>query len=93
MNPALNLVKEDIRLPDSYQMEFTFHSGLSETYDVVSHVHTDTFVEIYLKNDTYKLIPWNAIRSVGFDKNFTTVVKLHKEKKHENGQNTQQHAG
>lgn len=83
MNPAL--MKEDVRLPDNYEVEVKYHSGHSEKYLTVSHIHTDTFVELYLSSDTYKIIPWNAVRSLDFDKNFTTIVKLHKEKKHENG--------
>lgn len=83
MNPALNIVKEDSRLPDYYDVEIFYHDKTSDRYSIVGHGTVDGILSILTTDNLYKLIPVNAIRKIEMDKNYSIIKQLHDEKKKE----------
>lgn len=79
-NPALQVVKEDSRLPDHYGITVVYHDKTEDDFKAVSHVVKNDLVEIYTKEALFTVIPLNAIRKFSFDKSFTKIQELQAEK-------------
>ena len=80
MNPALQVIKEDSRLPDYFVITITYHDKSQDEFKEVSHVTKNDMIEIFTTENTFFVIPVNAIRKIMFDKNFTKLQELHVEK-------------
>lgn len=94
MNPALNIVKEDAKLPDHYTLTITYHDKSTDEFKCVTHSYKPEMdmIEICKTDVTFEVIPLNAVRKISFDKEFTKLQELTakklKEKQNENdGQN------
>lgn len=79
-NPALQVVKEDSRLPDYFVITITYHDKSEDEFKAISHVTKNDMIEIFTTENTFAVIPVNAIRKIMFDKNFTKLQELHAEK-------------
>lgn len=80
MNPALNMVKEDPRLPDSYEIDIQYHDCSNEKYKIIGHGTVDGILSILTTDNLYRLIPVNAIRKIEMDKNYSIIKQLHDQK-------------
>lgn len=79
-NPALHSVKEDSRLPDYFGITITYHDKSEDEFKAISHVTKNDMIEIFTTENTFIVIPVNAIRKIMFDKNFTKLQELYAEK-------------
>ena len=80
MNPAINVIKEDPRLPDFFEITITYHDKSYDVFKAISHSVRDGVFEIYGTNCLFDVVPMNAIRKISFDKNFTKLQDLMAEK-------------
>lgn len=80
MNAALNVVKEDSRLPDYFVITVTYHDSSEDEFKAVSHMIKNDLIEIFTSDSLFQVIPINAVRRLSFDKNFTKIQDLHAEK-------------
>lgn len=80
LNPALQVVKEDSRLPDYFVVTVVYHDKSEDEFKCVSHSFKNEIVEMFTTDSLFQVIPMNAIRKISFDKNFTKLQELHAEK-------------
>lgn len=80
LNPALQVVKEDMRLPDYFVITITYHDKSEDEFKCVSHVIKNDLIEMFTSESLFQVIPLNAVRRLQFDKNFTKIQDLHAEK-------------
>lgn len=80
MNPALQAVKEDPKLPDHYGMEVFYHDGASDKFSAIGHGTVEGILSILTKENLYRLIPTNSIKKIEMDKDYSTVKQLHDQK-------------
>lgn len=71
--------KDNHALPDFYNITIEFLDGTSEEYKIASHKMLDKGCELVLFEDTFTFIPWGAIKTMNFDKNFSKIVHLREE--------------
>lgn len=80
VNPALQVIKEDMRLPDYFVITITYHDKSEDEFKAVSHMFKNELIEIFTSESLFQVVPVNAIRKISFDKNFTKIQDLHAEK-------------
>lgn len=82
-NPALQVVKEDPKLPDFYEIEIFFHDRTSEKHKIIGHGTVDGIMSILTVENLYHLIPVNAIRKIEMNKDYSIIKQLHDQKQME----------
>ncbi len=80
LNPALQMIKEDNRLPDYFLITIIYHDKSEDEFKAVSHMIKNDLIEIFTSDSLFQVIPLNAVRRLSFDKNFTKIQDLHVEK-------------
>lgn len=81
MNAALQIAKEDSKLPDFYEVEIYFHDRTSEKHKIIGHGTVDGIMSILTTENIYHLIPVNAIRKIEMSKDYSIIKQLHDQKK------------
>jgi hypothetical protein len=74
--------KQDHELPDSYGMKIYYVNGKSDEFDVASHrvIKETASIEFVTKDDLWSIIPLTSIQRLEFDRRFSKVLALNKDK-------------
>ena len=76
-----HLIKEDNRLPDSWEMEIFFHKGNPKKFQVVSQKFFQDYLEIKTTKNTIHLIQRDSYSEIAFCEQYTIYLQLENERK------------
>lgn len=92
MNKIMPFVQKDNSyLPDFYTITVHSITGKQESFEIASHKFVQPFrlFEFVTTDDLWNAIPLDGISRISFDKNYSKIVQLSKEK--ENGNKNESH--